>query len=230
MAELRPLFSLLHIVAGIVALTAFWFPLAYKKGGKAHRTAGWIFVAAMSVIIVTGMLMLSLHLMAGRVDQALFLGFLVLISFAAVYGALRVLRAKQSPKLMLTWDNLLITLLVLAFGLYLLYQFFFVYRFPLWLVFGIVGLTASVPELWKWVRPPAERVRYWWFEHMRGMIIAGMAAHIAFFAFGSTRIWPDLYDGQPWWVMLIPWTSPFVVAFIAITLLERHYTRKFSGA
>jgi hypothetical protein len=62
------------------------------------------------------------------------------------------------------------------------------------------------------------------------MIVAGMAAHIAFFAFGASRIWPDLYVGHPWWMQILPWVAPFPIAFVAITLLQRHYRRKFNPA
>jgi hypothetical protein len=59
--------------------------------------------------------------------------------------------------------------------------------------------------------------------HLESMSISGMAAHIAFLAFGALQLWPDLYSGVPVWLMLLPWVAPFPIALGAIALLKRHY-------
>jgi uncharacterized membrane protein len=220
----------LHLAAGFVALVAFWFPLFLKKGSRLHRTFGWTFVGAMGFILASAAVMTTARIIAGDLRNSLFLGFLTLITFAAVYAGLRVLRIKQTPDRLYRWDRFAIDAAILIAALGLLYSYFFVDAFVLWLVFGIVGLVIAVPDLRRFRNPPARVPRWWWFEHMQSMIIAGMAAHIAFFAFGATRIWPDLYAGQPWWLAVLPWVAPFPIAFAAIALLERYYRRKFAGA
>jgi uncharacterized membrane protein len=144
MNGIRSLLGNLHLAAGGIALLAFWFPLFTRKGGRFHRTAGWVFVAAMSAILTSAATMTVQRIIAGNRDFALFLGFL------------------------------------------------------------------------------------WFYHHFESMIVAGMAAHIASFAFGSTRLWPNLYAGQPWWLMLLTWVAPFPLVFGAIALLKRHYRRRFA--
>lgn len=228
MNGIRSVLGHFHLAAGFVALAAFWFPLFTRKGGRFHRTAGWVFVGAMSVILMSGATMTIQRVIAGNRDFALFLGFLTLITFAAVWGGIVVLRRKAGPHLMRTPFDFAILVLILLVSLVLLWQWW-QSRFPLLLVFGALGVLISVPEMLSWRKPPPDVPRYWFFQHFESMIIAGMAAHIAFFAFGSTRIWPDLFVGQPWWLMLLPWLAPFPIAFGAIALLKRHYRRRFAA-
>jgi hypothetical protein len=228
MSDLRSVFGLLHLTAGTVALVAFWFPLFTRKGARFHRTAGWVFVGAMSFILVTAATMTVERVIGGNRDFALFLGFLTLITFAAVWGGIVVLRRKAGPHLMRTPFDFAILVVIMLAGMALLWQWWET-RFPLLMVFGALGVLTSASEMLAWRRPPPEVPRYWFYHHFESMIIAGMAAHIAFFAFGSTRLWPDLYVGQPWWLMLLPWVAPFPIAFGAIALLKRHYRRTFKA-
>jgi uncharacterized membrane protein len=225
MTTFREFFSYFHLAAGAIALVSFWFPLFTRKGARFHRTAGWIFVGAMSVILVSAAAMTVERVLGGNRDFALFLGFLTLITFSAVWGGIVVLRRKAGPHLMRTPFDFAILVLIGLAGLILLWQWWQT-RFPLLLVFGALGVLIAIPEMLKWRKPAPVVPRYWFYHHLESMITAGMAAHIAFFAFGSTRLWPDLYAGQPWWLMLIPWVAPFPIAFAAIALLKRHYQKR----
>lgn len=227
METTRSLLGMFHLAAGFIALAAFWAPLFLRKGGTAHRRFGWLFVGAMSVILVSAATMTVIRIVAGDREFALFLGFLTLITFAAVWSGVTVLRAKNDPMQMRTPFNFGLLLVILAAALALLWQWS-QNGFVLLLVFGVIGLLIAIPDLLAWRKPPKPQPRYWWFVHLESMITAGMAAHIAFFAFGASRMWPDLYAGQPWWVMVLPWVAPFPIAFVAITLIQRHYRRKFA--
>src|ERR1700729_3568840 len=44
-----------HVLAGAVALSTFWVPLVTKKGGPAHRRAGWAYVVAAATIALTAL-------------------------------------------------------------------------------------------------------------------------------------------------------------------------------
>lgn len=225
MNELRPVLAILHITFGAIALGAFWFPLFTRKGAQFHRMAGWVFVGAMSIVLVSAATMTVLRLIRGDRESALLLGFLTLITFSAVWGGIVVLRRKTSPQLMRTpFDFMLLVAIALA-GAALVLQWWET-RSPLLLVFGLLGVIIAVPEMLAWRKPPVDVPRYWFYHHFESMIIAGMAAHIAFFAFGIWRLWPSLYSGYPWWLMLLPWIAPFPIAFTAIALLKRHYLRK----
>ncbi|MFN2300587.1 MAG: hypothetical protein ABR565_01745 [Gammaproteobacteria bacterium] len=221
----------LHLATGFIALAAFWVPLFLKKGAKAHRAFGWVFVGAMAVILGSAATMtLSTVIFDGaNRNAALFLGFLTLITFSAVWTGVRVLRHKNEPQWLRSRGQLFMLVVIGAAGVGLLWQWWET-RFALFFVFGLVGLIIAIPELLALRKPLKVEPRFWWFTHMQNMIVSGMAAHIAFFAFGASRLWPDLYTGQPWWVMLIPWVAPFPIAFAAIALIQRHYRRKFRVA
>lgn len=231
MEGIRSFLGAAHLSAGFVALASFWAPLFLKKGGRWHRTFGWIFVGSMSAILVSAATMTLVTVFGSGANRnvALFLGFLTLITFSAVWSGVMVLRHKQDPQWLRSMPNAIILLVIGAAGVGLLWQWWET-RFPLFFVFGLLGLIIAVPELLRWRKPLEVEPRFWWFEHLQNMIIAGMAAHIAFFAFGAQRLWPDLYAGQPWWLQLLPWVAPFPIAFGAIALIQRHYRRKFAGA
>ena len=42
-----------HIAAGSIALASMWIPIVARKGGPAHRRAGWVFVVSMVVVAAT---------------------------------------------------------------------------------------------------------------------------------------------------------------------------------
>ena len=44
----------LHILAGTIALAAFWTAASLRKGSGAHVNVGRVFMVAMAVIAVTG--------------------------------------------------------------------------------------------------------------------------------------------------------------------------------
>ena len=52
----------LHIGAGTTALIGFWSAGMARKGGALHVRVGQIYLAAMSVVMVTGLIMASLLL------------------------------------------------------------------------------------------------------------------------------------------------------------------------
>jgi hypothetical protein len=69
-------------------------------------------------------------------------------------------------------------------------------------VFGVVGLAFAGRQLWRFARPPADPMR-WWFAHMTGMLASYLAAVTAFSVVNFTVLpttvrwlWPTLV-GSP---------------------------------
>ena len=55
------------------------------------------------------------------------------------------------------------------------------------------------------------------------MIGSGIAAHVAFLAFGSRQLFPELpLNG----LGVLPWITPVVVGVVATFWLNRHYRSK----
>ena len=123
MLDLYKLVLSLHIAAGLTGLAAFWTPAFARKGGTTHVQVGRVFYKATCVIAVTGLAMAALVLVAplavhpraatltaaqfaaaATQDRlsALFLVYLVIITFAPVYHGVRVLETRGTPETMRT--------------------------------------------------------------------------------------------------------------------------------
>lgn len=222
MAEwLHDVFRHTHAWVGIAALMLFWVPALTRKGGRVHRTAGRSYVYFMLVVTITGILLSLRFLLEGRIVAGVFLGYLGVITFTAVWTGWRVLSAKRSANDYITptyralaWLNLAAGLVVLGLGL--------IQQVWLFLLFSPIGILAGIGSIRFMRNPPTDRW-YWLYEHFGGMIGSGIAAHIAFLAFGSRQMFPD-------WPLnglgVLPWITPLVVGVAATVLLNRHYRRK----
>lgn len=213
-----------HVVGGTVGLLSFWVPAFARKGGPLHRKAGRIYVRGMGVVTITGVPLSLVAYTAGNWIGGTFLLYLVVITGTALYTGLRALRSKAGPHLFLTrvhhglaWLNLFAGASVFVLGV--------VTRVWLLAGFSFIGLLAGIGML-QFIRKPPTDPRYWWYEHMGGMIGTGIAAHVAFLNFGARRMIPGYSLGD--WGMLA-WFVPVIVGVMAVNRLQRHYRRKFAG-
>lgn len=210
-----------HAFIGLGALFLFWVPALTRKGGAVHRTAGKMYVYFMLVVTVTGILLSIRFLLEGRMVVGVFLGYLGVITFTALWTGWRVLSAKRSPGdyitptyRVLAWGNLVSGLAVLVLGM--------VEQVWLFVLFSPIGILAGIAAIRFMRSPPTDRW-YWLYEHFGGMIGSGIAAHVAFLAFGSRQLFPD-------WPLnglgMLPWIAPVVVGILATIWLNRRYRAK----
>jgi hypothetical protein len=75
-------------------------------------------------------------------------------------------------------------------------------------------------------RPPASRMA-WWYEHMRSMLVAGIAFHTGLLIFGVGRYVPAERLGA---FAVLLWILPTLVGVPAIALWVRSYRRKLGEA
>lgn len=213
-----------HVIGGIVGLLSFWVPAFARKGGPLHRKAGRIYVKGMALVTITGVPLSLAAFAAGNWIGGTFLIYLVVITGTALYAGLRALKSKAGPHLFVTrvhhalaWLNLSAGAGVLVLGVVI----------QVWLLagFSLIGLLAGIGML-QFIRKPPTDPRYWWYEHMGGMIGTGIAAHVAFLNFGARRMIPGYSLGD--WGMLA-WFLPVIVGIVAMNRLEAHYRRKFAG-
>ncbi|MEO0576431.1 MAG: hypothetical protein AAF004_13285, partial [Pseudomonadota bacterium] len=62
MHYLHQMLLVTHIAIGLIAIVAFWVPIASKKGGRLHRKSGRIYTWAMYAVAFSAISMSSLVL------------------------------------------------------------------------------------------------------------------------------------------------------------------------
>ncbi len=223
MNTLHNILRFLHVAGGAVALISFWVPALTKKGSPIHRKAGRVYVRGMGTVMVTSLPLSAVSFFEGNWVAGTFLLYLFIITATSLYTGVRAPRSKAGPEHLATpvyvgfgWATLIGGIVVLAIGL----------ATQTWLLVGFstIGLTAGPAQIAFAKKPPTDP-RYWWYEHLGGMIGSGIAAHIAFLAFGARRLIPG-YDLGGWG--MLAWFVPLVVGTVAINRLQAHYRAKFA--
>jgi len=204
----------IHLATGLAALILFWIPALAKKGGTWHRAAGRWYVRAMAVITVTGILLALLFLAQGRWQTALFLLFLGVITGTSLWNGWRVLRTKRDPAGYVTAGHVAVALLNVVSGAALI-AFGIAVKVPLFYAFGPVGLVIGGNML-SFLVVRTKDPLYWRAEHLTGMIGSGIASHVAFLAFGGSRLFGWGTSGYG----LFLWLAPVVIGTAAITVLN----------
>ncbi len=207
-----------HVVAGTVALVTFWSAAIVRKGSTLHRRVGQAFLLAMLGIVLTALPIAVKFLMEGRTGIGVFFGYLVVITFTALWSGWRAIRSKRDVRGYLTpfyrvlaWLNIGSGAIVFAIGISL--------KSVLLAVFCWIGILAGIGMLRQLRAPPT--ARNWWLkEHYSAMIGAGIATHVAFLGLGLGRILKpfDIVPPQE-----LAWFAPIVVAIAARIYLDRKY-------
>jgi uncharacterized membrane protein len=218
----------LHIAGGSAALLSMMIPIVTRKGGRAHRRAGWIFVAGMALVSVTALILSAWRFFfdeqPGVRTFALFLFYIAILTAAGVSTGIRVLRVRHrssgpngQPRPS-AWDLGLSALLfatsigMAAYGV--------VAQLPLLAAFSLVGIVSSSSQLAYWLRTPKHRM-HWWFEHMGSMLGSSIAATTAFLVVNADRF-GAAQDS------LVVWLAPTIVGTPLIAGWTAYYRRKFA--
>lgn len=222
-----PAIVAVHIVSGLTGLCLFWVPALTRKGGPLHRRAGRAYVWAMGFTGGSGTILATVLLVRGEWVFATFLMYLAVILFTAAWEGLQALRIKDNPRGYRAPFNYVLIALNLAMGAALL-ALGLVHGVTLFVALSPIGLLIGGGRLLSYLQRPPAYARWWWNEHLGGMIGSGIGAHVAFFAFGARRLWPEAsqYVGAGVWA----WVTPVVVGTLAIFVLQAYYERKFKGA
>ncbi len=211
----------LHIAAGAIALASFWAAAVLKKGSPRHRRVGQVFLLAMVAVLGSGVPLVLGLLERGHPVNAMFLGFLLVLTGQGSWTAWRAIRDKRNPARffgpvywLLAASCALGGAGIIALGIdtgAVILQ-----------AFGGVGLFAAFGALRAWQRYRSGRAApNWWLqEHYSAIIGNGVATHIAFFGIGLRNALPFI---DPQLQQLLAWLLPLVVAFIAGFWLDRRY-------
>lgn len=212
-----------HVLAGTVSLVSMFGPLVTRKGGKAHRAWGWVFVGAMSVVSATALALAALRVEPGMpAREREVVGVLVLaalLTAATVSTGVRALRTRSRVTAHRdVWDLGLTSLLgmsslaVFAWGL--------AWDRPLLWAFALVGLSTAGGHWRYWRRPPVE-ARHWWFQHMTSMLGACIAAVTAMLVVNAASLGAGTFS-------VVLWVAPSLVGVPLSVVWVQRYRRRFS--
>jgi hypothetical protein len=206
-----------HITAGASSFLLAPVALATAKGGKQHKRWGMVYLWSMGVVAATALPMALYR-------PVLFLALVAVFSFYLAFSGYRVLRLKELARggsaAPIDWIAA-----VICFAASACLAGFGAFR-PVWvqrmgivaIVFGFIGMRASVAEMWKFIRKPTEKM-FWWYTHLGNMIGSYIAAWTAF----SVVTLPLVFGNHIWL-----WLWPTAVGVPAIALTTAYYKRKFA--
>lgn len=226
----------LHITGGIMALIVFWIPVFAGKGSAIHKKIGRYFARLMYVVGISGIFLSALDLLmpiqlhpdnavALVRNRAIFLFSLsILVLTSTRHGWLTITFKDNRAPLKRPLQLLLVTsLLVTGIGLLLLGL---TDSNTIFIVFGVFEVVLSIGLL-RYTFKTTTLPREWWTEHLGGLIGSGIGAYTAFVVVGAASLMGPLFSQWPWLPVLV-WVGPGVIGAIAITIVSRHYRRKFA--
>jgi len=215
-----------HIAFGSISLLVFWIPVFTKKGGKLHNQAGRLYMYTMWVVVGSAALLSVFNFIQKDYITTAFLGFLTILTGHPLWYAIAILKYKKKiPASLIKTRKIILFILVFSAAGLVLWSILLKLQGPsiLLLIFGILGL-AQLPLLIKSTQKLQEDGN-WIAAHINGMITSGIAAYTAFFAFGGSTFFGEIFTGP---LIAIPWTLPSIVGTILISreLRKRGLTAK----
>jgi uncharacterized membrane protein len=203
-----------HILAGMLALVVAPAAMLTSKGGRAHRRWGVVYVVAMGVVAAT-----AIVLSAWRPNM--FLGLVAVFSFYMAFTGRRVLARKRPERgeraTALDWGATVVTAAASA-GLVALGFARLAAGAPLGsvtVVLGGVGVAFAGRDLWRYARPPADPLQ-WWFDHMTAMLGSYIATVSAFSVVNFTCLPPT-----------VRWLWPTALGAPLIAVWVTYYRARF---
>lgn len=212
----------IHVTSGFASLILFWIPAFTRKGGLSHRKLGIVYVWFMWIVVITAALLSFVNIYDGEIDAAIFLGYLSLITANPLWFGVAILKAKKGMSPVLKTRQRIFNIAIFIGGIGLLA--YGIIRPSgaaiLMIIFGIIGVFTSF-QIIRDLRT-GRLERSWFLEHYQGLIISGIAAYTAFFAFGGRQFFGSFLSG--YW-QVVPWVLPTILGSVAVTLLGKHYTK-----
>jgi len=220
--------TIIHVIAGFLALALFWAPIFTRKGGQNHKKIGKFYIRLMWLVVITAFVLSVKNVVFGRYVMGAFLGFLALLTAKPMWLGIEALSNKTTVSKSYRLSELVLNIALTVSGVALI-----AYGISLggkgvaalMFVFGALGVF-SIVDVIRAITVPAEKVD-WLKEHIVGMCVSGIAAHTAFLAFGANRVLANVFSS--YWAA-VPWVGPTVVGFIGIAVARRRFQSKSRGA
>ncbi|NNF15447.1 MAG: hypothetical protein HKN70_01810 [Gammaproteobacteria bacterium] len=228
---------LFHVIAGFTGLAVFWIPVFTRKGGINHVRFGKMFKWCAYVVLALAAVSVGYHLIdywwqglrpwsePNAFGFLIFLGYLALVTFISVHHAIGVLVTKKNPdslrtplRVALAYLSMLATVIVVAFAL-----LFNPDSKIILLALSPLGILGGIGTL-RYLNGKRISRHAWLYEHLGGMLGAGIAFHTAFAVFGFNQMFDFSLPGN---LRILPWILPAAIGIPAISLWTRSYKKKF---
>lgn len=210
---------IVHAVIGTAALASFWTAGFARKGSPVHRSAGKVYLGAMTAVVASGVPMTIMIALSGRTVVASFLAYLLVITASSIWQSWRAIADKRDfaaytggTYKLFAWLNILAGVGVFGLG--------FVKQVTLFQGFSLIGVIGGVSML-RYAKRGPEDARWHLREHLGAMLGNGVATHIAFLSIGLPRLVPALRDSQAY--QLLAWFGPLAVALALRFVLRARY-------
>jgi uncharacterized membrane protein len=214
----------LHVLGGAAALLSMLVPLLARKGARLHRRSGWLFVAGMTLVCVSALVLSVIGFFTDETPAArrfsMLLIYIALLTGAGMWAGLRVLRAKHRQTRGPAIDVGMAALLAGSGGFMTIVGL--TAREPLLVILSLIGLVNGAFQVWYWLRPPAVHM-HWWLTHMGSMLGTCIVAATAVTIAGGRAF------GLPG-DSLIAWLGPTAVGLPLIAVWTTYYHRRFSAS
>ena len=213
----------IHVMAGFISLVCFWIPVFAKKGGNLHVKSGKVYVWMMWIVTISAILLSFKNAYIGQYYQAVFLGFLALITSHALWHAIAILKMKKGFTKGFLKMKLYFSGLIVFYGLGLIITGILIWGngpYIIMIFFGLVGFLFF-PDFKNTLQKKPKPVS-WFKEHFSGMIISGTAAYTAFLVFGAYEYVSQL--SQFW--QALPWILPTIITVVGMKFYEKRYEQQ----
>jgi len=223
-----------HIVVGTVGLISFWVPVLSKKGGVNHQKWGRVFnwcmliVGSLAVGISTCTLLAPAETHPKIADVVLvsnifgwMMQYLAVLTInLAWYGWLCVLN-KRNRDANREWRNLALQALLAITAINCAARGILIGQ-PLMIGISTIGFATVATNLY-YLYKPNPGIADWQYEHIKGLVGAGISVYTAFFAFGAVRLMPELALSP------VLWSVPLITGLSIIFYQWRQVWLRFGS-
>jgi len=172
---------IVHVIFGCIALFLGVIILVSKKGGKNHKRGGRVFLALLTMVVLTGLFGVLIF------KRNMFLLVLTLLSGYNGYSGFRIIKSKSNrPKAL----DIFVSFLTLSSGIYFLYYFNSIGM--MWspiIIYSTLGFLFLIIlyDFLRYLIPQKTYGYLWLYEHIYKMI----AAFTALLAAATGTIFPN---------------------------------------
>ena len=236
MLGLFRVFVILHIATGSVGLLSFWVPVVGKKGDRAHRRFGRIFLysmlatgtAAIGISTCTILAPMECHPrlhapFTPAIVRGIFgwmMQYLAILTISLAWYGWCCIRNPRRHAENRRWPNVALQIAVLVTALNCALQGWIIHQ-PLMMGISVVGLAAGLTNL-RFIYNRVPGPTAWLNEHIKALVGAGISVYTAFFAFGAVRLVPSIALNP------VLWAVPLVTGLSIILYQWRNVARRFA--